>query len=108
MRGGKPADVHAKALVKMRSANNEYLLAASQNRDSLRVFKEKNKSGQIISLKAGDKNIYYTLANGQTRKEELYYGNSFLSQSSSFIYANDKVVKIVVDGRGGKREVKIH
>ena len=96
-----------KALIRLRSGNKGYLLAASQNRGPLKIFSGKMTWQKIIPLQSGDKSVLITLANGQIRKDELYYGNSFLSQSSRFIGINRSMVKVeVVNSRNEKRILK--
>lgn len=92
----------AKALIKLRGAGDDYFIAASQNKDVLKVFK-KRSSSKIIPVMQGDKYILLTLANGKTRKEEVYYGNSFLSQSARFICVDTNVKKVEVIGVNGKK-----
>jgi hypothetical protein len=97
----------AKALIKLRGANQDYLLAASQNRGPLKMFKAKTKDKRIIPLHANDKAITITLSNGQTRKEEVYHGNSFLSQSSLFTDINPSIKKIeITNNKGEKRSIE--
>lgn len=95
----------AKALIKLRSANGNYLLAASQNRGPLKIFSNKTKDQKIIPLNANDKAIVFTLSDGQTRKEEVYYGNSFLSQSSFFTNINPSVKKIEITNTKGEKRI---
>jgi len=97
----------AKALIKLRGANGDYLLAASQNRGPLKIFTTKTPGKKIIPLKPNDKTITITLSNGKTRKEEVYHGSSFLSQSSLFINMNHSVKKIeITNSKGEKRIVQ--
>ena len=97
----------AKALIKLKGANGNYLLAASQNRGPLKIFDTKTPGKKIIPLKPNDKTITITLSNGKTRKEEVYYGSSFLSQSSLFINMNPSVKKIeIANSKGEKRIVQ--
>ncbi|MEO8111450.1 MAG: hypothetical protein ABI594_15505 [Ginsengibacter sp.] len=84
---------NAKALVKLRGADDHYLIAASQNRGPLELFKKK-ESQKNISLNPDDKIIFIHLKNGKVRREEVYHGDSFLSQSSSFISVNDTMKSI--------------
>lgn len=96
-----------KALVQLSGAGNGYLLAASQNRGQLRIFRNENLCGKIIKLQAGDRFIAYQLKNGRNRREELYYGHSFLSQSSSFIMVDEEIYSsvTVTNSKGKKRLV---
>ncbi|CAN5428843.1 VCBS repeat-containing protein [soil metagenome] len=95
----------AKALIKLRGAGNNYLMAASQNKDVLKIFK-KRSDAKMIPLIQDDKYILLTLVNGKTRKEEVYYGNSFLSQSARFICVDNNIKKVeVVNIKGEKRTI---
>jgi hypothetical protein len=97
-----------KALIKLKGADNNYLLAASQNRGPLKIFRSKNNGQKLIPVQSTDKMITITLKNGKTRKEELYYGTSFLSQSSRFICIDSTMRKVeIIDYRGNKREVRL-
>jgi hypothetical protein len=97
----------AKAMVKLKGIDNNYLIAVSQNKGPLKLFNYKSGNQKIISLLPNDKTILFTLANGQKRKQELYYGTSFLSQSSLFICAVPGTKKIeVIDSKGQKRIVQ--
>jgi hypothetical protein len=91
-----------KALVKLRSAKGDLMLAASQNRGPLKVFSNRKKS-HLIALKPTDKFIYINYKNGNKRKEEVYHGSSFLSQSGNFIETNDKMEKLEIENTGGIR-----
>ncbi len=97
---------NAKALVKLRGANNHYLIAASQNRGPLELY-QLNKNEKNIALNKNDKTIFIHLKNGLTRKEEVYHGNSFLSQSSLFIPVNDAIQSVdIVNNKDEKRTLK--
>ena len=85
---------NAKALVKLRGANNHYLIAASQNRGPLELFKLNDSTKKNIPLHQNDKTIFIHLKNGATRKAEVYHGDSFLSQSSLFIAVNDSIKSV--------------
>jgi hypothetical protein len=92
----------AKAMVKLRGRGDAYLLAASQNKGPLKLFSLKHADQKLIPLQQTDKKVLFTLANGKKRKEELYYGNSFLSQSSRFISVNKSVTGVEVEDVNGK------
>jgi hypothetical protein len=92
----------AKALIKLMGPNNTYLLAASQNRGPLKLFREKSESEKLIPLHQTDKTIFITLANGKKRMEELYFGNSFMSQSSRFLRIDKNVASVEIKDSNGK------
>ena len=96
---------NAKALVRLKGPGNEWLLAASQNRSWLKMFRNTSGNSKVISLADDDREVYYTLANGRVRKEELYYGHSFLSQSSRFICTDATIKKIAIVNRKGEKRM---
>ena len=94
-----------KGRVKLRSADGHYLLAASQNRGPLKRFKQKINE-KNVPLKSNDKTVFIHLKNGLIRKEEVYHGTSFLSQSSLFIPVNDQVKAVdIINNKGEKRTI---
>jgi hypothetical protein len=95
---------NGKALVQIRGKNGDLLLAASQNKDSLKVFKL-NKPIKSIQLKPTDAYALLKYNNGKTGKEEFYYGSSFLSQSSRFMKLDDDMVSVVIYDDNGKSRV---
>ncbi|MEK0422846.1 MAG: hypothetical protein RLZ95_756 [Bacteroidota bacterium] len=96
---------NGKALVKFTNAKGEYLMAASQNKGPLKIYKSKLAQGSV-NIMPNEVAALVTYANGKTRKEEFYYGQSFLSQSSRFILKNDKIKSItIIDNKGNKRTI---
>jgi len=95
---------NGKALVKIRGAKGQYLMAASQNRGPLKIYTLK-KPTLLLPVQPNDASAIIEYANGQKRKEEFYYGNSFLSQSARFISYNEKVKGItIIDQKGQTRK----
>ena len=90
-----------KALVELKGPDHAYLLAASQNKGPLKLFK-RNGTQRVIPLLQTDRTIFITLTNGRKRREELYFGNSFLSQSSRFLSVDKNVVSVEVQDSKGK------
>ena len=92
----------ARALVQIPTSFNKSLIVASQNQDSLMVFKLEHS--QII--KSVSKDVAWALLyqGNKERKVEFYHGNAYLSQSSrtfpipedidSISYFNYRGVKI--------------
>ena len=95
---------NGKALVKMRSKGGDLLFAASQNKDSLKVFK---LSAPIKSIPINPTDAYALIKykNGKIEKEEFYYGSSFLSQSSRFMKLDDDMTSVVIFEDNGKSRV---
>jgi len=78
------------------------LLAASQNRGPLKLFKCNNATHKVIPLQQTDRIFFITLKNGKKRRGESYFGNSFLSQSSRFLSVDKNVASIEVQDSKGK------
>src|SRR6185437_12114339 len=73
-----------KALVKLRSAKGSYMIAASQNRDIMKIF-ELKRPVNTIKIAPLDMFAMITYKNGEISKQEFYNGSSFLSQSGRFL-----------------------
>ncbi|MDP9041048.1 MAG: VCBS repeat-containing protein, partial [Bacteroidota bacterium] len=98
---------NGKALVKLSGVNNSYLVAASQNRGPLKVFRLK-KNQKLIQLGPLDVKAVMTYRNGKTVEQEFYYGTSFLSQSGRFIRVSDQVSGVEVsDSKGVRRKINL-
>ena len=92
---------NGKALVKLRSVNGKYLLAAGQNRGPLKVF-ELKKQSRFISLQPHDVSVELLFKNGKKQRQEFYYGSSFLSQSARFLKVDDNVKSLTIAESNGK------
>jgi hypothetical protein len=86
-----------KALSMLRAADGRLLIAASQNRAVLKLFKH-NFTGKLVPLQRGEKSLQLYLQSGAKRRAELYYGQGFLSQSSLIYPMHSLVVKMEVSG----------
>jgi hypothetical protein len=96
---------NGKALVKFTNAKGAYLVAASQNKGPLKIFKSKSASTSV-SVMPNEVTALITYINGKTRREEFYFGQSFLSQSGRSILKNDKIKSItIMDAKGNKRTI---
>jgi hypothetical protein len=96
-----------KALVKLRGAGGSYLLAAGQNRGPLKLIELKKKR-RFIPLQPLDVSAEIRYKNGSKRKEEFYYGSSFLSENGRFLEWDDGIQSVVVaDSRGKTRTITL-
>ncbi len=96
----------AKALVQLRSADGKSLLAASQNQGAIKLFKARNNA-ILIPVNKDDKYAIIKLKNGKLRKQELYYGSGFLSQSTRSITKDESIEQIsIVNTKGVQRVVR--
>ncbi|GGC00448.1 VCBS repeat-containing protein [Dyadobacter sediminis] len=103
---GYAASGNAKGLIKLPASGNKWIAVTSQNRDSLR-FHEIRKEMKKVKLAPMETTALLKLKNGKTRREEISYGSSFLSQSTHtlFLPANTDEV-VIMDSKGTKRVVK--
>ena len=98
---------NGRALVKLRNAKGECLIAASQNRGRLKIFLDKNHP-KIISVNKDDKAALVKLADGKVQKQELNNGSSYLSQSARFINLPANAVSCEIENvKGEKRTVQL-
>ncbi|WP_295801916.1 VCBS repeat-containing protein [Mucilaginibacter sp.] len=95
---------NGKALVKLKGAANNYLLAASEHAGPLRVF-QLNAKASILKISDTEQSAIITYKDGSSTKQEFYYGSSFLSQSSRFILVNDKIAQVSIKDSSGKTRV---
>jgi hypothetical protein len=93
---------NGKAMVKIRSSKGSYLLAASQNRGPLKLFKLK-RDNYLIPLQINDVSAVVKYRNGKKQKQECYYGSSFLSQSARFIATDKNVLSVTITEETGRQ-----
>ncbi len=100
----------AKGLATLHTAKNEDIVIATQNQDSLLVFKRNSKqlpgTEKWINLKPDDFCADLEYKDGRKRKLEFYYGSTYLSQSSREILIDKKIKTITITNfKGIKRQV---
>ncbi len=92
-----------KAMIKIMSAKGNYLLIASQNKGEVKCW-SRRAVGPLSRLGDNDDIAMISLKNGKQRRQEIYYGDSFLSQSSRFLTWNPNITKIeITDQKKQKR-----
>ncbi len=99
-----------KGLATLHTAKNEDIIIATQNQDSLLVFKKNIKqlpgNEKWVHLNPDDFSADLEYTNGKKRKMEFYYGSTYLSQSSRNILIDKKLAKITITNfKGIKRKV---
>jgi enediyne biosynthesis protein E4 len=96
----------AKGLVKVMSPGGKLLTVTSQNKNSLKFF-EYHFPVKSIPLKANENTVLIKLKNGKTRREEIGFGSSFLSQSAhNLIISSDYQSIEIIDTKGLKRTIQ--
>jgi ASPIC and UnbV/FG-GAP-like repeat len=98
---------NGRSLVKMQGAGGKCLLAASQNRGPLKIF-ELKQGVRIMPVGPSDVSVLLKYKDGKERKQEIYYGSSFLSESGRFLNLDKNVIGVEIkDSRGDTRKMKI-
>lgn len=85
--------------------NNKLTVAAAQNSSYLKLFQSKYANEKMIPLLPTDVSAVIYLKNGQKRKEEFYYGSSFLSQSGKFILLNASIHSVEITNAKNQKRV---
>ena len=97
---------NGKAIAMLRSINKKYLLAASQNKGPLKIFSLK-RNVDFLTVEPADVSAEIKYKSGASRKQEFYYGYSFLSQSARTLCIDSSVISVTIsDNKGGVRKVK--
>jgi len=97
-------DGKALATIKMPS---EYLIIATQNADSLRIFRPAKASAvpkDFVPL-ATDRHAELLFRDGKKQKVEFYYGSGYLSQSTRRFTIPASIKEMIVYDYSGKRRV---
>jgi hypothetical protein len=98
---------NGKAMVKLRSGDGSYLVAASQNKGQLKLFHLK-KGNRFLSILPMDVAATVVYKDGRRQKREIGYGNSFLSQSGRFVVIDPKMAYVeVTDSKGQIRKIAV-
>ena len=96
-------DGDAKGMGRIETKRNGSLILATQNGDSLKIFKD-NTTDKLKRVYP-EKNEMYALlhfTNGGKRKMELSFGSTYLSQSSRSIIVTKDVKEIELFNNNGK------
>jgi hypothetical protein len=94
----------AKGLATIQSAQGGDVFVATQNQDSLKVYKPAtNVTKRSIKLRADDFYADIVYKNNSKKRVEFYYGSTYLSQSSRNLEVDANVAKITITGYGGKK-----
>jgi hypothetical protein len=95
-----------KALICFQGKDKEACIMASQNRKALKVFSPNHKL-KAVPVKPDDIAAIIHYRDKRQRKTELYYGHSFLSQSSRNIFLDENAESVeLVDTKNNSRMIK--
>lgn len=98
---------NSKALVKLRTAGGKCLVAASENKGSIKAFVYKPFI-KTVAVNPSDVSAVITFKNGQKQMKEFYYGASFLSQSGRFLNIDSNIKSVsITDNTGNVRQLQL-
>ena len=107
---GFVVDGDGRSLVSLFDRNDNQLICASQNAAGLKIFRIKNPGDDWIKFtpEKSDRLVEIYYRDGTVQCQELYYGSSYLSQTSrDFLINKSNTEKIIVTGyRGDSREIR--
>lgn len=96
----------AKALVKVTSPKGKLRTLTSQNKNIIKVF-DYHFPVKTIPLQANETTALIKLKNGKTRREEIGFGSSFLSQSAHNLVISSDIQSVeIINTKGAKRTIK--
>jgi enediyne biosynthesis protein E4 len=102
---GFTADNDVKSLARIEAANGTAIILAANNNSEMKAYQIETKSLINIPVKNTDVYAIIQKKNGQSYKQEFYYGSNYLSQTSRKLTAVKDVVHVtLVDDKGIKRE----
>jgi hypothetical protein len=94
-----------KGLASVQSAKDRDILIATQNQDSIKVFRSTgaNPAKRNIKLKPDDFYADVTLKNGGKKHIEFYYGSTYLSQSSRVLELDGNAADVTITSYTGRK-----
>jgi len=96
-----------KSLVRLQAADSSLLVASGQNRGELDLFRSEYPY-QTLDLEPNDHAVIVYLEDGSSYREEIHYGNSYLSHSKRRLWLPLTVKRVeVISYKGVTRDVKI-
>lgn len=94
-----------KSLVKLQASDGSLLVASGQNRGELGLFRSENQK-RSVAIESYDHAAIVHLQNNRSYREEIHYGNSFISQSSRRLWLPRDVKKVeLINYQGTVREI---
>lgn len=97
----------AKALVRVMNPQGQLRTITSQNKSILKVF-DYHFPVKVVPLQANETTALIKFKNGKTRREEIGFGSSFLSQSAHNLVISSDVQSVeIIDIYQKKRIIKL-
>ncbi len=101
---GFKADGDVKSLVQIFSPQGIATVLAGNNSAPMGAY-ELQKNQQIVPVKNNDRYTVISKRNGQSYRQEFYYGSNYLSQTSRMLRVGKDVISIIIyDSNSNRRE----
>ncbi len=100
------ADGDSRGFVRLRSGQRDLFLVAN---NSNKMITHQGNKRSISSFRPEPNDLFaeITYHDGKVRKDEFYYGSTYLSQSSRILDLTDQMISVfVINSMGEKRQVK--
>lgn len=105
---GVKADLDVKSLAEI-TTNGSQIILVGNNDNKMQAFQLKSKHEIDIPVKSNDAYAIVKKKNGQSYRQEFYYGSNYLSQSSRKLIVDKNAVQVIIfDYNGNKREEYLH
>ncbi len=105
---GFKADNDVKSLAQIEYASGSNVILIGNNDGKMQAYQFKQKQNISIQVKNTDVYAIVQKKNGQSYKQEFYYGNNYLSQTSRKLEVNTDATRVTIfDNKGNKREQAI-
>jgi hypothetical protein len=85
----------ARSLVKLSRGDGTCLLLAGINSAPLKTF-QMNERVRCENVKKNETSAIYTLTNGQKRRDEFFFGSSYLSQQGRFLILDNTIKSVQI------------
>jgi hypothetical protein len=92
---------NGKGLVRLQGRQGDDLFIATQNRDSVQIFK-RTSHGVVMQAKALDSHAEIIFEDGRKQKWEFYYGSGYLSQSNRSVRIPKNAKEVIIYDYQGK------
>ncbi|MEO7984878.1 MAG: FG-GAP-like repeat-containing protein, partial [Bacteroidota bacterium] len=94
-----------KAVAEIQGADGASIFLISSNNDSLHAYRLNQPGQRAVPVNADDTYAVITFKNGIKRRQEFYYGSSYLSQSGRRLFISPNIQTIVIFNSSGKKRV---
>lgn len=108
-RSGFIVDSDAKGMAELKTEKGNPMVLVASHNDSLRAYRPARTETTLyaISVLPSDAYAILTLADGQKRKQEFYFGSGYLSQSSRTLWLPKGAKSAQIFGKSGKLRTEI-